>query len=102
MIGLDRIIGVLLDDMACSRQHLIEHPRVGGRPVGGHLSRSRAVFESTAEKAASGSQIPFFGDQNVDDLPELIDRSVQIDPPSGDFHRWVGRAARCLWCRSFS
>jgi hypothetical protein len=59
MIGLDRIIGVLLDDVACGRQHLIEYPRVGGRPVGGHLSsRSCAVFESAGEKAAGGLQIP--------------------------------------------
>jgi hypothetical protein len=54
MIGLDRIVSVLLDHMACGGQYLIKHPWVGGRPISGYLSRSRAMLESTSEKAAGG------------------------------------------------
>ena len=38
MIGLDRIIPVLLHDVARGRQQLIEYPRVGRCPVGAHLA----------------------------------------------------------------
>ena len=40
MIGLDRIISVLLHNMARGRQQLIEHPRVGRCPVGAQLARA--------------------------------------------------------------
>jgi hypothetical protein len=36
--------------------------------------------------APTGRQIPFLGHQYVDDLPELIDRPVQIDPSTGNFY----------------
>jgi hypothetical protein len=29
--------------------------------------------------------IPFLRDEDIDDLPELVDRRVQIDPTSRDF-----------------
>jgi hypothetical protein len=76
MIGFDGIVCVLL----------IEHSCVGRGSVGGHLARAWAVLKGAGEEAAGGHQIPFLGDQHVDDLPELINRPVQIDPPSGGFH----------------
>jgi hypothetical protein len=84
MIGLDRIVSVLLDHMACGGQYLIKHPWVGGRPISGYLSRSRAMLESTSEKAAGGRQIPLLGYQDVDDLTVLVDRPIQTDPPPGN------------------
>ena len=50
VIGLDRITSVLLNDVTRGRQQLIEYPRVGGRPVGAHLSRARTVLEGTGEE----------------------------------------------------
>ncbi len=49
-------------------------------------SWSEGEFERPGEEPAGGRQIPFLGYQYVDDLTELIDRPIQIDPPSGDFH----------------
>ena len=43
MIGFDRIIRVLLHDMAGGGRQFIQCQGVGGRAVGGHLGRSRAV-----------------------------------------------------------
>lgn len=40
MIWLDRIIPVLLQDMARGQQQLIEHPRISRCPVGAHLARA--------------------------------------------------------------
>jgi hypothetical protein len=38
------------------------------------------VIKSAGEESASGGQIPLRGDHDVNDLTELVDRSVQIDP----------------------
>jgi hypothetical protein len=85
MIVFKGIVRVLLHDMARGGQQLIEHARVGRRPIGSHLARSWAVLEGAGEQPAGGRSIPFLGYQYIDDLPGLIDRSVQIDPLPGDF-----------------
>ena len=87
MIGLEGVIGVLLGDVACARQQLVEHPRGGGCSVGGRFAGVWTVIEGAGEKPAGGGQIPFLGDQHVNDLAELVDRTVQRDPPSGDLDR---------------
>lgn len=76
MTGFNGIVCVLLYDMACGGQQLIEHSGVGRALVGGHLARAQAMLERPGEEPAGGRQIPFLAYQHVDDLPELIDRSV--------------------------
>jgi hypothetical protein len=41
-------------------------------------------------------------ERHVDNLAVLIDGPVDVAPHAVDLHGWVGRAARCLLCRSFS
>jgi hypothetical protein len=79
MIGLDGVIGVLLYDVACARQQLVEHPRIGCS-VGGHFAGVATVLEGTGEEPADGDQIPFLRDQHVNDLAKLVDQPIQIDP----------------------
>ena len=55
---------------------LIEHAGVGGRAVGGDFGRGRPVLECTGEELADNRDDPLFGDQDVDDLAELIDCPV--------------------------
>jgi hypothetical protein len=86
MIGFDRVIGVLLHDVASAGQQLIEHTRVGRCPIDKHLAGPWAVTEGPGEEPAGGRQIPFLGDQHVDDLPVLVDRPGQIHPPPSDLH----------------
>ena len=45
------------------------------------LGRIRAQ----GEESAGGREISFLRYQDVDDLAELVDRPVQVNPPSGDF-----------------
>ena len=85
MVCLDRVVAVLLGDVTGGGQQLLEHPRVGRRPVGGHFGRCWAVLQGTGEEPAGGVQNPFLGDEDVDDLTELVDRPIQIDPSPGDF-----------------
>jgi hypothetical protein len=53
-----------------SGHQLIEHTRVGRRPVGGHLTGARAELQGAAKEPASGRQIPLLRDQDIDNLPE--------------------------------
>jgi hypothetical protein len=39
------------------------------------------VLECADEESAGSREIPLLGDQNIDHLPELVDRPVQISPP---------------------
>jgi hypothetical protein len=84
MIGFDRVVGVLLHHMACLGHQLVEHPRVGRGPVGGHLGGSLCRVQGLGEEPSGGRQVPLRGGHNVDDLPVLVDRPVQIHPVSGD------------------
>jgi hypothetical protein len=43
------------------------------------------MVERLDEESASGREIPFLRDEDVDDLAKLVDRPVQIDPPPGHF-----------------
>jgi hypothetical protein len=84
MISLNRIVLIPLGDVAGGGQQPVEHPRIGRRPIGGYLGRTRPVLEGAGEEPTGGRQVPFFGDENVDDLAVLADRPIEIDPPAGD------------------
>ena len=84
VIGFDRIISVLLGDMASGGHQLVEYPRVGGRVISGDINRGRPVFQGAGEESPGGRQIPLLGDQHIEDLPVLVDDPVQIHPPPGD------------------
>jgi hypothetical protein len=86
MVGFDRIVGVLLDDVECRRNMLVEHPRVGGCPLGRDLRRSHAYGERPSEEGPGSRQIPPCRKHDVDDLAVLIDRPLQVGPPPGDLH----------------
>lgn len=58
VIGVDRVVRVLLPDMAGGGQQLIQYPWVSLCPVGGHLSGSCAVLKRAGEEPAGGRQIP--------------------------------------------
>jgi hypothetical protein len=86
VVGFDGVVRVLLGDMACDRQQLVDHSAVGRCPVGAHLARVRAVLQGAGEELVSGRKISLLRDQDVDDLAVLVNRPVQIHPPPGDFH----------------
>jgi hypothetical protein len=85
MVCFDRIVCVLLGDVTGAWQPLVERPWVGGRAVGGHFGRWWTVLQRLGEELPGGFQITLFGDQDVDDLAELVDRSVQVNPSSRNF-----------------
>lgn len=57
MIGCDRVIGVLLGDVADGKCQVVEHARLGLCPVRGHFSGLRPVPQGPGEEPASGRQV---------------------------------------------
>ena len=92
MICFDKVITVLLSDMASSGHQLIEHLRIGRCFVRRHRARVGAVIQSRGKEPASARQVPLLRHQYVDDLAILVDRSIQVDSAPGSFHiRFVGK-----------
>ena len=50
MISFYGVVCVLLGDVAGGGQQLVEHARMRGSPVGGHLDRAYAVLQRAGEK----------------------------------------------------
>ena len=71
-------------DDASAHPARARHPSTQ-QTVGAHLSRAGAVREGAGEELAGGRQVPLLGHQDVDDLPALVDRSIQVDSSTGDF-----------------
>ena len=86
MVGFYRVVGVLLGDVLRGGKQLVEHAGVGRWAIGGHLAGPRRVSQGLGEEPAGGRQVALGCGQDVDDLPVLLDRPIQLDAPSGDFH----------------
>jgi hypothetical protein len=84
--------GVAAPDHACavvaqpelSGGQLVEDPQVERRSVRDDLDRDAPGCERPAEEPARCGQVTLAGQPHVDDLPMLVDRPVQVCPPSGD------------------
>jgi hypothetical protein len=69
------------------RQQLIEDHWVGRRPVGDDLDRHRhGRSDGPFEEPTRRRHIPPRSHEHVDDLPELVDRPVDVAPLAGDLH----------------
>jgi len=101
VIALDRIVRVLIGNMPCGRQQLIEHAKVSLSPVGRHLDWRRRVLERLSEEPLGRGGVPLLGHEHVDDLPELIDCPVQVPPSTSDFEGEVGRWRGACWAGPF-
>lgn len=80
MVGLDPVVGVVLGVVHGRRDELIENPRIGGCLVRRHLDRDCPKRECPGEERARRSHVSPDRQPHVDDLPELIDRPVQVYP----------------------
>jgi hypothetical protein len=81
MVGLDTVVGVLLGSMPRCRQEFLQHGRVRRGSVGDHLNGEHLGRADGPLKASAGYlDVAPWGDERVDDLPELIDRAVDLAP----------------------
>jgi hypothetical protein len=72
--------------MRSGRDQFVENPQVWCGLVGGHLDGRLLVAESAEEESAGRRGVALSGQQHVDDLPELVDRPIQVPPPAGHLH----------------
>jgi hypothetical protein len=80
------VIGVPIGAVRRCQQFLY-NGRIRRRLDGGNLGRrDRGRADSLVEEAAGGSTVTLRGDEHVDDLPELVDRPVDIAPLARDLH----------------
>jgi hypothetical protein len=80
MISLHAVVAVLLGDVPRGRHERVDDAGVDRRPVGGDLDRRRAVREGAGEERPRSTGIAALRDEDVDDLPLLIDRAVEVGP----------------------
>jgi hypothetical protein len=70
------------------RQQVLQHGPVHRRLIGGDLSRRDLRRTDRPFEAAAGRRrVAPRGDEDVDDLPELVDGPVEVAPLAGDLHR---------------
>jgi hypothetical protein len=84
VIGFDRVVGVLLHDVPRLGHELVEHTRVSRGPVGGHLGRPSRRVQCPGEEPAGCRHIPLRRREDINDLPVLVDRPVQVHPLPSD------------------
>jgi hypothetical protein len=78
------LLGVPIGAVPGRRQQLVEHDRVGRCLVGYHLDgRHVRGADGPLKEAPSGRRVALWGDEYVDDLAELVDRTVDIAPAPG-------------------
>jgi hypothetical protein len=63
---------------------VVDHTRVDRSPAGGDLDRGRAVGQGAGEETRRRTGIAALRNKDVDDLPVLIDRAVEVGPAAGD------------------
>jgi hypothetical protein len=86
VIGLDRIIGVLLDVVPRLRDQLVEHGGVDRGGVGDDLAGCHLQCRERSSEEPSGRVgVAACRDEDVDDLSVLVDRPVYVAPDSVDF-----------------
>jgi hypothetical protein len=87
VIGLDVVVGIPLSAMPRRWQQLLQHHRIRRCLVGYDFAGSGpGRAERLLEEPMGGLGVPARGDKHVDDLPELVDRSVHVAPSAGDLH----------------
>ena len=84
MVGFHAIVCVLLEDVPRCWDEFVDHARIDRCSIGRDIDRRRAAREGAGEEHPCGRTVTTFGDEDVDDLPVLIDCSVEVGPAAGD------------------
>ena len=58
VVRFDRVVGVLLHHVPRLGHDLVEHPRIGRGPVGGHLGRPSGCVQRPGKEPPGRRQIP--------------------------------------------
>jgi tetratricopeptide (TPR) repeat protein len=87
VVGLDPVVRVPLDVVPRRRPQRVEDLRVCRRPVGDDLHRHHTGgVPGALEELVRRLTVPATRRVHVYDLPILVDRPIQVDPPASDLH----------------
>src|SRR5829696_3709639 len=82
-----RLLPILLDAVPGGWKQLLEHRRVHRRLIGGYLAGcDLGGANRPLEEPAGCPHVPPGSDEHVNNLPELVDRSIHVAPLSGNLH----------------
>jgi hypothetical protein len=85
VIGLNAVDGVPLGAVPGRLEQAVQHRQVGQGSIGDDLDRSDLGRpDGPFEEAAGGGCVPSCGHEHIDDLAELVDRSIDVTPAAGD------------------
>jgi hypothetical protein len=87
MVALDAVVGVAVGAMPRRWQPLLQHRRIHRRLISCDLDRiDLGCANRPLEEPVGGRGVSLPGDEDVDDLAELVNRPVHIPPLPGDLH----------------
>jgi hypothetical protein len=87
VLCFETLVAIPVGAMPSPWQQLVQRGRVHRREVGDDLHRHRlCLTDRPLEEPTSGRCIPPWGGEHVDDLADLVDRSIHIPPAAGDLH----------------
>src|SRR5918995_4783363 len=88
VVALDPVVGVAVGAVPRRWQQLVQYGRVHRRLIGGDLDgRDLGHADGPLEEPAGCRCVPIWGYEHINDLAELVDRTVDIPPASGHLHR---------------
>jgi hypothetical protein len=87
VICLNAVVGILLSAVPRRRQERLQDRRICRRLVGGDLyRRDLGRADGLLKEPVGRHGVPAGGDEHVDDLAELVDRSVDVPPVASHLH----------------
>jgi hypothetical protein len=87
VVALDAVVGVLLGSMPGCWKQVLQHHRIGRCPISNdHCRRHFRCADGRRKEPARRRRIPPWRYPHVNDLAELVDRTVDVPPAAADLH----------------
>ena len=86
VVGFDSVVSVRLGSVPGRWEQFLQHPRIGRCPVSNDCRRQLRRVDGPRKEPVHRRCIPPWGHLHVNDLAELVDRTVDGPPAAADLH----------------